>query len=133
MKMRLSTLAALLASALVSLPVLAIDNGNFRSNQSKPITLAVFGDWPYSQYLLDNASLLVNSINNDTSVNLVMHVGDIHSGSNRNSPDMHFRFCYSRRIRSIRKENAHRHRILPQAILMPELPDGWVVKSSGLL
>lgn len=46
-----------------------------------PVTLAVFGDWPYSQSLLDNAHLLINSINDDRSVDLVMHLGDIHSGS----------------------------------------------------
>lgn len=46
-----------------------------------PVTLAVFGDWPYSQSLLNNAHLLVNSVNDDKDVSLVMHVGDIHSGS----------------------------------------------------
>jgi hypothetical protein len=46
-----------------------------------PITLAVFGDWPYNQILLDNANLLINSVNADRHVSLVMHVGDIHSGS----------------------------------------------------
>ena len=51
------------------------------SDSAQPITLAVFGDWPYSQYLLDNAHLLINSVNSDPSVSLVMHVGDIHSGS----------------------------------------------------
>jgi len=44
-------------------------------------SIAVFGDWPYSQALLDNAHLLVNSVNGDRDVKLVMHVGDIHSGS----------------------------------------------------
>ncbi|MEO8001947.1 MAG: metallophosphoesterase, partial [Arenimonas sp.] len=81
MQMRISTLAVLLATTFVSLPLMAIDNGNFRTKPLQPITLAVFGDWPYSQYLLDNASLLQNSVNNDASVNLVLHVGDIHSGS----------------------------------------------------
>ena len=47
----------------------------------KPVTVAVFGDWPYSQTLLDNAPLLLNSVNNDPDVKLVIHVGDIHSGS----------------------------------------------------
>src|SRR5262249_44343221 len=41
----------------------------------------VFGDWPYSQALLDAAPLLINSINSEPKVRLVMHVGDIHSGS----------------------------------------------------
>ncbi len=47
----------------------------------KPVTVAVFGDWPYSTTLLNNAPLLINSVNNDPDVNLVIHVGDIHSGS----------------------------------------------------
>jgi Calcineurin-like phosphoesterase len=45
------------------------------------ITLAVFGDWPYSTALLDAAPLLIGSINSDPKVRLVIHVGDIHSGS----------------------------------------------------
>src|SRR5215471_17248738 len=45
------------------------------------ITLAVYGDWPYSLDLLNNAPLLIDSINSDPKVRLVMHVGDIHSGS----------------------------------------------------
>ena len=53
---------------------------NWGSN--KPITLAVFGDWPYNQLLLDNASLLIDSVNTSIpKVSRVMHVGDIHSGS----------------------------------------------------
>lgn len=44
-------------------------------------TIAVFGDWPYNQNLLANASLLINSVNADPDVSLVIHVGDIHSGS----------------------------------------------------
>jgi hypothetical protein len=44
-------------------------------------SIAVFGDWPYSQALLDNAQGLINSVNGDRDVKLVMHVGDIHSGS----------------------------------------------------
>jgi len=44
-------------------------------------TIAVFGDWPYGQDLLDNAHGLINAINADRDVKLVMHVGDIHSGS----------------------------------------------------
>jgi hypothetical protein len=44
-------------------------------------TLAVFGDWPYSLDLLNNAPLLLDSINSDPKVRLVLHIGDIHSGS----------------------------------------------------
>jgi len=45
------------------------------------MTIAVFGDWPYNQNLLTNAPLLINSVNADPDVRLVIHVGDIHSGS----------------------------------------------------
>ncbi len=44
-------------------------------------TIAVFGDWPYNTNLMDNAQLLIDSVNSDPHVSLVMHVGDIHSGS----------------------------------------------------
>lgn len=60
------------------------DAGNgtpINAASADPITLAVFGDWPYSQELLDAAPLLIGSINADPKVRLVMHVGDIHSGS----------------------------------------------------
>jgi len=53
-------------------------NGN---DAATPITLAVYGDWPYNQLLLDSAPLLVGSVNADPAVSLVLHVGDIHSGS----------------------------------------------------
>lgn len=71
-------LAAILASASSS----ADQNRNRDDSDSlKPLTLAVFGDWPYSQYLLDNAHLLIDSVNGDPDVDLVVHVGDLHSGS----------------------------------------------------
>jgi len=50
-------------------------------DDARPLTVAVFGDWPYNQLLLDNAPLLINSVNADPKVGLVIHVGDIHSGS----------------------------------------------------
>jgi len=56
----------------------SFDN-QFESTQ--PITLAVFGDWPYNQLLLDSAPLLINSVNASRGVDVVLHVGDIHSGS----------------------------------------------------
>lgn len=50
------------------------------SDRSDKITIAVFGDWPYSQVQLENAPLLVSSINSDPEVRRVIFVGDIHSG-----------------------------------------------------
>ena len=46
-----------------------------------PLTIAVFGDWPYSLPLVAAAPRLISSINSDPQVSLVLHVGDIHSGS----------------------------------------------------
>lgn len=47
----------------------------------KPVAVAVFGDWPYSPSLVNHAQLLIDSVNNDPDVRLVIHLGDIHSGS----------------------------------------------------
>lgn len=74
--------AAALTAVLVSTTSLADEDRNRGDSESlRPLALAVFGDWPYSQYLLDNAHLLINSVNADPDVSLVVHVGDLHSGS----------------------------------------------------
>jgi len=73
-----SALAALMA---LTVTAHAHDEDRDFDRDLRPITLAVFGDWPYSQTLLNNAHLLVNSVDQDRDVSLVMHVGDIHSGS----------------------------------------------------
>jgi hypothetical protein len=68
-----------IAASLATAAVLSV--GSALADDLGPSTIAVVGDWPYSQALLDNAHLLVNSVNGDPAVNLVVHVGDIHSGS----------------------------------------------------
>jgi hypothetical protein len=45
------------------------------------VTLAVFGDWPYSAALLAAAPRLLASINGDPAVSVVIHVGDIQSAA----------------------------------------------------
>ena len=45
------------------------------------ITIAVIGDWPYNDLLLANSDLLIDSVNADAKIKTVIHVGDIHSGS----------------------------------------------------
>jgi hypothetical protein len=73
-----------IAAALCSLLLagsLHAERGERGDGDRGKLTIAVFGDWPYSQALLDHAYLLVNSINADPEVRLVLHVGDIHSGS----------------------------------------------------
>lgn len=54
---------------------------SFRGSNCRTLTLAVYGDWPYSQVLLDDAGKLLTSVNGDPDVKAVVHVGDIHSGS----------------------------------------------------
>jgi hypothetical protein len=70
---RLLLSTALLAAAVV------VNHSAISDNNRR--TIAVFGDWPYNQNLLTNASLLSSSVNADPEVSLVIHVGDIHSGS----------------------------------------------------
>jgi hypothetical protein len=75
MKTLLAATALIAASALTNAAAIAEDSRNDR------VTVAVFGDWPYSQFLFDNAWRLLDSVNADSEVSLVIHVGDIHSGS----------------------------------------------------
>jgi len=70
-----------LSAALVAASLTAASTTIEAKDDGTTITLAVFGDWPYSQFLLDNGNLLTNSVNSDPSINWVVHVGDIHSGS----------------------------------------------------
>lgn len=67
-----------LLAASVALGTAAIAASTSRNDQ---LTIAVFGDWPYNTLLLDNADLLLKSVNGDADVSWVVHVGDIHSGS----------------------------------------------------
>lgn len=74
--------ATLLAASVWWAPTaIASDRDTDDRDADKPLTLAVFGDWPYNQNLLSNAPLLINSVNADRRVSLVLHVGDIHAGS----------------------------------------------------
>ena len=81
MKNRLVAFATLIAATLVPLSAIARDDAPLDRHSDERLTLAVFGDWPYSDVLLNSAHLLLNSVNSDPEVRLVLHVGDIHSGS----------------------------------------------------
>lgn len=82
MKKSFLSIAILAAGVITSACSFADERGNDdRYESARPVTLAVFGDWPYNQNLLTNAPLLINSVNADRDVSIVMHVGDIHSGS----------------------------------------------------
>lgn len=75
------TTALIAAGCTAAMAAHADDRGRGDIESVTPVTLAVFGDWPYNQLLLDNAPLLVDSVNADDAVSRVIHVGDIHSGS----------------------------------------------------
>jgi hypothetical protein len=73
---------AFFAAMLVPFLASADDDGQGKKSLAPDeFTLAVFGDWPYNQLMLDSARLLIDSVNSDPRVSLVLHVGDIHSGS----------------------------------------------------
>ena len=78
---RALTLFAILGCVFTGGAATGEDGRRSGDGSEDSITLAVFGDWPYSQALLASAPLLVNSITADRKVSLVLHVGDIHSGS----------------------------------------------------
>jgi hypothetical protein len=73
--------AAIICGTLIPTAAPAQNGNPINKGSAEPLTLAVFGDWPYSGPLLDAAPLLVDSVNRDPDVRLVLHVGDIHSGS----------------------------------------------------
>src|SRR5262249_38237007 len=78
---RLLLSTALLVATVVANSSTIADDQRDNDRRAGKQTIAVFGDWPYSQNLLTNAPLLINSVNADPDVSLVIHVGDIHSGS----------------------------------------------------
>jgi len=71
----------LLLAVTLTIGMLGMAGAAIANPRVKPLTVAVFGDWPYSTALLDNAPLLLDSVNTDPDVRAVIHVGDIHSGS----------------------------------------------------
>jgi hypothetical protein len=76
-----SSSAFIALNLLLSLSSAQAQDGTRNLAAAATVTVAAFGDWPYSQTLLDNKMKLINSVNADKDVNLVAHVGDIHSGS----------------------------------------------------
>ena len=78
--MKTKLLIAAAVAALLPLQAPAKDSDD-RDDHSGAITVAVFGDWPYNDLLLANSDRLIGSVNADRSVRAVIHVGDIHSGS----------------------------------------------------
>jgi hypothetical protein len=74
--------AALTAVVLATAVAALAGNGTpINTGSANELTVAAYGDTPYSAALLADQSRLVDSINSDPKVDLVLHVGDIHSGS----------------------------------------------------
>jgi hypothetical protein len=74
-----------LGAAIVALAIAA---ASATAGNPNTLTLAVYGDAPYGTSNADTAEFLatpsfVNSVNADPSVQEVVHVGDIHSGSQK--------------------------------------------------
>ena len=77
-------LAAVTVTAAVMVTTVAAFAGNgtpINKDSANELTVAAYGDTPYSPALLADQPRLVDSINSDPKVDLVLHVGDIHSGS----------------------------------------------------
>jgi Calcineurin-like phosphoesterase len=78
------------AVLLLAMPGAALAGNGTPINvgSANPLTLAVFGDAPYGANNADTAAFdatpaFVDAVNHDPKVDLVAHVGDIHSGSQR--------------------------------------------------
>jgi len=82
---KLSLLAIAVAVALVMTMTAAARRS---ADAGSPFTIAVYGDAPYGTSNTDTAEFdatpaFITAVNDDPSVSLVAHVGDIHSGSQR--------------------------------------------------
>jgi hypothetical protein len=75
---KMLAIAAMVAAAFAS-PAPAAQKDDANANNA--ITIAVIGDWPYNDLLLANSQRLTDSVNADRAVDFVIHLGDIHSGS----------------------------------------------------
>ncbi|MCU1273169.1 MAG: hypothetical protein JWO48_600 [Bryobacterales bacterium] len=70
-------IVATLFGALIGHASNAGEGTAINGRSGNTLTLAVYGDWPYSTTLLSQAPLLINSINSDPDVALVLHVGEL--------------------------------------------------------
>jgi len=81
MMKRFLVIIAAIGWVLIAATVNAGNGTPINDGSANRLTIAVYGDWPYSLKLLDAAPLLIDSINSDPHVRLVLHIGDIHAGS----------------------------------------------------
>jgi Calcineurin-like phosphoesterase len=73
--------AAVLTGAAVTGTALAGNGTPINTGSANELTVAAYGDTPYSPALEADQPRLIDSINSDPKVDLVLHVGDTHSGS----------------------------------------------------
>jgi hypothetical protein len=83
---RTGVLTAGIAVLVTGTAVIAQNGTPINPNSKNPLTLAVYGDSPYGTSPTDTTETdktpaFIASINKDPKVDLVLHVGDIHSGS----------------------------------------------------
>ncbi|MDQ3092745.1 MAG: metallophosphoesterase [Actinomycetota bacterium] len=76
------TVAALaVVLAVVPAGALAGNGEPVNSGSKSPLTLAVIGDTPYGAEQIERFPALVDDVNDDPKVRLVLHLGDVKSGS----------------------------------------------------
>jgi hypothetical protein len=73
--------AAVAVTAAATAVALAGNGTPINSGSANELTFAAYGDTPYSPALQADQPRLIDSINSDPKVDLVLHVGDTHSGS----------------------------------------------------
>jgi hypothetical protein len=82
--MRNIYLSALISTCLLGVAATAQADGHHDEKSADSFTIGVFGDSPYDPAgtaQFDATPDFINSINNDADVSAVLHVGDLHSGS----------------------------------------------------
>lgn len=72
---------AVTASAVLLAPPALGGGGTTENRSARPLTLAVIGDVPYGAAQEASFGDLIGAVNDDPKVRLVVHVGDIKSGS----------------------------------------------------
>jgi hypothetical protein len=85
---RVALVATLLAAPAVVIPLVASSAGAYQDAGNRSFTYAVYGDAPYGTSPTDTSETdatpaFIDAVNADPAVSAVVHVGDIHSGSQR--------------------------------------------------
>jgi Calcineurin-like phosphoesterase len=81
MRKLLVVAVAVLAATAATTVAIAGNGTPINTGSANELTVAAYGDTPYSPALQADQPRLIASINSDPKVDLVLHVGDTHSGS----------------------------------------------------